>query len=632
MKISKWVIKFLSPASILFVIVFLFVLTAFANAAGTANSATDLIPPQITIISPEENGTIVTSTPRIEVSFVDLSSGIDQQTIHLILDQLEITAQATVETTDVTGQALVSPLNIHYQPSVPLAQGTHEVFFSVRDKAGNLAERRWKFEIKTASAGGIQVGGTNTFEIDDSPLAKTTDTLDFGAQTRVKDTDLQFHLSGHATDFLDGTTSPNFNFDGANFYLDKYSLGVYHQKAGLIVGYATSPLDSELLQLGYEIKGGVVGNTVNHYNWAVFSGKTSTSDGLYMTVYDVSSITGGWTSPSGTELDGFYVNLGDNNEYSFTGMKGTNMFGKTVLSRFEVINGVSKVNQTSGNGLAIHFDKPINTTALGFDYTILQSAYPILGRPSSLYYQVPSNNLPEGVQQYGIRSVTTFGNSNNLSFAGSFTEFNLIDYDPENVNRKNINLGYDYTPDPGFNFNANYQGDIQYKKGESSGNSTEVNNTLLLSIKKFFNQSTMQTSLSLGETRNLSESNQTQFFAAWTQPFGAYNLTPSIQWSNQNISNRGSDNSFDTRLTLDTRFNPDLPRSTFALFRSVSNDATTSPTVYLTKIGLETNVYLLLWHNSSLNFTFSRSYYSRENSTIPDGWNLTLSCSWKMVF
>jgi hypothetical protein len=626
MKILTCFAKFLSPASILFALVLLFVLTAFANAAGNVNSATDLIPPQITIISPAENDIIETATPRIEVSFVDLSSGIDQKTIHLILDQLEVTAQATIETTDVTGQALVSPLNIHYQLSVPLAQGTHELYFSVRDQAGNLAERRWKFEIKAAVTGGVQMGGTNTLEIDDSPLAKTIDTFDFGAQTSAKDTNLQLHLLGHATDYSDGTTSSNFNFEGANFYLDKYSLGVNHQKAGLVLGYAINPLDSELFQLGYEVKGGVVRDTVDQYKWAAFSGDMSCSVGLNISVYKVSGVTGGWMSPAGTGLNGFYIDLGGGDGYSFTGINGNTLLGKTVLFRFEAIHSVSKSDQLSGNGLVIHFDKPMASTTFGLDYTMLLPGYPELGTPSGLSPQYG------GVQRYGIRSATAFGKGQNVSFDASFTEDNLDHSQASTGDRENVGLSYNYNPNPGFNFTTYYQGDFQYIKEDIAGDSDEVNHMLIFNIKKLFNQSTLQTTLSLGETRVPDCSHQTQLFTAWTQPVGVFNLTPSIQWNNENESAGGSTNSFDTRLTLDYQFNPDVSRSTFALFRSVSNDATTSPTVYLTKIGFESNVYLRLWHNSSLNFAFNRSYYAYANSTIPDGWNLTLSASWKMVF
>jgi hypothetical protein len=65
-------------------------------AAEPANYASDIAPPRITIISPPKDSRVETGIPRIEVSFSDLS-GINNDTIHLFLDRMEVTPRAIID-------------------------------------------------------------------------------------------------------------------------------------------------------------------------------------------------------------------------------------------------------------------------------------------------------------------------------------------------------------------------------------------------------------------------------------------------------------------------------------------------------------------------------------------------------
>lgn len=127
-------------------IVCLLFLPVTTIAAEPANYVSDIASPRITIISPPKDSLVETGTPLIEVLFADFS-GINNDTIHLFLDRMEVTPGAIIEREDVTGQDAGSPWRISYTPKVALSKGVHEVRFSVEDLAGNLAELSWSFEV-----------------------------------------------------------------------------------------------------------------------------------------------------------------------------------------------------------------------------------------------------------------------------------------------------------------------------------------------------------------------------------------------------------------------------------------------------------------------------------------------------
>lgn len=595
--------------------------------ADASKYASDLIPPQITVISPLQDSVIDTGTPKIEVSFVDNGSDIDEKTIRLVLDRRDVTGRSLIERIDVTGQAINSPRKITYRPSSSLTRGVHRVNFSVRDLAGNLAELHWSFEVKGAGQGEFRISGSNTYQLDVTPIYKNADSWDLTAQGQYRDIGIQLNLLGRVTDYPDIT--PAFSYDGYNFYFDKYSLGFYREKFALVMGYANASISSELLQVGLEVKGSVVGDTVDlpagQYSWSAFFGQTGSSYGVGMNVYDITGFSGEWRSASGWELGGFYVKIDDATGDNYGGIKGNMLLGGSLLCRYELIHGYSRADSRSGNGMALHFDTSLASTVLGFDYFMLEPDYPEPGSSSSLIL------TGGGRQRYTVRSVTTIDNKRSLNVDASIAVDN-----PEQdfTTRNNINIGYNGNPNPGFSFSSNYQGDFQYGPENSSGINEQRSNRILLSLKKKFVESALDASLSFGETREptLSDSfNQIQLFSAWTKPVGIYNLTPSAQWTQQYMLNGINSSSIDIRMTLDRQLHPDLARSKVALYYRKSEDGDTSPP-FLTNIGLEATVYMKLWHDSTLYITGSCAKWIREGTVFSDGWNSRLSLSWKLFF
>jgi len=304
-----------------------------AQAADTLQYASDLIPPQIIIISPLPDGITDTGTPKIEVSFVDTGSDIDETTIRLVLDRIDVTRQSVIERIDATGQAVNSPRKLTYRPLVSLAQGMHQASFNVRDLAGNLAEVHWRFEVKALVQGGFRVGGSNIFQYDDAPIMKVTDIWNLTAQGQYGETGIQINLLGRVTDYPDLT--PVFSCERYNFHCDKYSLGLYHRRFSLVMGYVIASVNSELLQTGLELKGTVAGDRVElpsgQYHWSVFSGKTGSSYGVGMSVYDITGFSGEWHSASGWGLGGYYTGINDTGGYRYGGIKGNMLLGSSVV-------------------------------------------------------------------------------------------------------------------------------------------------------------------------------------------------------------------------------------------------------------------------------------------------------------
>jgi hypothetical protein len=586
--------------------------------------ASDLIPPQITAISPLPDGVIDTAMPKIEVTFADTGSDIDENTIHLVLDRIDVTGRSVIERIDVTGQASNSPRKITYRPAISLTQGVHQLSFNVRDLAGNLAEFHWRFEVKAAAQGGFRIGGSNTYQFDATPILKNTDSWELNAQGQYGETGIQLRLLGRVTDYPDIT--PNFSYDGYNFYYDKYSLGLYRPNFSLVMGCATASLSSELLQIGVEVKGGVAGGTVDlpagQYSWSAFSGKTGSSYGMSLNAYDITGFSGEWRSASGWGLGGYYAGIEDADGYSYGGIKGNMLLGGSILFRYELVQGYSRADGRSGNGMALHLDTSLASTAIGFDYFGLQPDYPEPGSASALIL------TGGGMQRYAVHSVTAVNSGQNINVDASVAVNN-----PEGdfTTRNNLSIGYNLTPNPDFNFSSNYQGDFQYNNGILNNRMDRI----LLSLRKTLEHSWFETSLSFGETRQpelSASSDQIQAFGAWTKPIGEYNLTPSVQWTHQYILNGIPSSAIDTRVTLDRQFHPELTRSKIALYYRKREDWNTS-LPFQTKIGLETTVYMMLWHDSTLFLTGGyEKWINQKPGYTDEGWNMSFSLSWKMVF
>lgn len=137
------------------------------KANATWRFTVDTTPPSISNEVPANRSTTADNTPLIGASYGDLA-GIDTASVVVKLDTVDVTASATVTTTDVT-----------YVPSTPLADGDHYVDLSVRDKAvpGNLVFVSWWFTVDTTVPDTTPPTITNLLPVNQSLVSDATPTV-----------------------------------------------------------------------------------------------------------------------------------------------------------------------------------------------------------------------------------------------------------------------------------------------------------------------------------------------------------------------------------------------------------------------------------------------------------------------
>ncbi|MBA7624897.1 hypothetical protein ES703_32311 [subsurface metagenome] len=106
------------------------ILTAFVDDAA----------PVIIIVSPEDDDIIITAMPEIAASYSDAGSGIDEASVVITVDTVDVTEDANT---------FVGGADITYTPSADLDDGTHTVTVDVSDKVGNTATASWSFTVDT---------------------------------------------------------------------------------------------------------------------------------------------------------------------------------------------------------------------------------------------------------------------------------------------------------------------------------------------------------------------------------------------------------------------------------------------------------------------------------------------------
>ena len=177
----------------------------------------DITPPAIIIISPLKDSQVESGKPLIEVSYSDVS-GINEETVHLFVDRMEVTVKAITEQEDVTGQAVDSSWHITYTPEAALAKGRHEVRLSVEDKAGNRAELSWNFEVTAGGGGaGYLTSGDNTLRIDESPIEEMTDNFNITSQGRLWETDIRLNAGIRTTNYPGDETDYTYHEYNYNY-------------------------------------------------------------------------------------------------------------------------------------------------------------------------------------------------------------------------------------------------------------------------------------------------------------------------------------------------------------------------------------------------------------------------------
>jgi PKD repeat protein len=106
-----------------------------ASAEWTFTVEFDLVPPVITIVSPQDGARIIEAKPTISASYSDNLAGVNEKSVKLEVDGQAVTAQAT--TSQVT-----------YTPTTDLSLGRHAVKLEVADNDDNKASVTWSFIVE----------------------------------------------------------------------------------------------------------------------------------------------------------------------------------------------------------------------------------------------------------------------------------------------------------------------------------------------------------------------------------------------------------------------------------------------------------------------------------------------------
>ncbi|MEW5866414.1 MAG: hypothetical protein AB1774_06075 [Bacillota bacterium] len=592
--------------------------------------ASDIFPPTITVISPAKGEVVTTGTPLIEVAFEDPGSGIDETTMHLAIDKANVTSRATISEDRVT-----------YRPGVPLARGTHEVYFGVRDRAGNLGEVRWSFEVKPFFEG-MRVGGRNTLRMEWYPISKATDTLDLTLQARVADSDVRLRLLGRGTNYPGGT--PLVSFDDYNLYLDKYSLEVRHGSSAVAAGHTAVLIESEIFQVSREVLGGVASTTLRiptgQHDLSAFCGKIASSSGLGLRVYDIAGVTEQWKAKTGFVLGAIYASLegpaGDDG-YHVVGARGRLRVAQKGDLRFEVVHGASKDGDASGNGIALHLDVPFASSTLGVDFITLEPDYPLPGAPPSLS---PGRG---GILRYGLRTMTKVPAKGILTLNGALTRDNLDGSAEYTLNRGNLAVNYYYPVSSALNLRATYQG--EYKQSDDlpdpAVDSIASTTSLAASLQlgRAPRRSSVQATYSMGATEDRISgraSSTAKLSGSWSMPLGAWTLSSALDLSRQEASPDGTrTDSTSAKVTASGQVVPKVLQGTFTLFRTGSDKfetASVDPALRKTEAGFETNLRLSVSKSSTLALVFKNSWWTQQDTAFKEGQNRTLNLEWAVSF
>lgn len=121
----------------------------------------DMDPPVLKDFSPVDGSTIHTSTPKIHVYGEDFGYDPIKHPGTALIDPDKVRMY-------VDGQLVQHGFyppkgEIHYTPSVPLADGIHVVMVKIRDLNGNRAEKEWMFTVDTGASRLVYAGADNAY-------------------------------------------------------------------------------------------------------------------------------------------------------------------------------------------------------------------------------------------------------------------------------------------------------------------------------------------------------------------------------------------------------------------------------------------------------------------------------------
>jgi len=579
--------------------------------------------PKIVIRNPLPDSVLEIDRPWFEVLVSDRDSGIQQETIRFYLDGIEVSDSVIIEEIDPTGQAEFQQLLLRYRSGFGLGKGAHEVLISLRDKAENYSEKRWRFEVDISTHSRLEISGSHTIRTDILPLAKLTDTVKVNIQNRWDQFHLRLNFRGHLTDYPSGI--PAFSYHNYYAYQDHYSLGINNQNLEFLWGDVAAYTGSELLQVSPGIKGGVLNykspGKFGKYSLSMFSGECASSSGLGISVNKTSGLVGEVSLWDVGKIKGFYLQLGEDNGYQYTGIKSSIPWKSSFL-RFETVQGLDQLRSKSGKALAIHYDRPFHRLELGLDYTYLEEDFPTTGSSISL-------SGYGSTEKIALRSIVRTSEVSRLNLYTSVIETEEVESEQIMEEKRIYNLEYVYQPAIGWNYNLSYQGDSTHTPGKK----LQENNSMLFRAGKDFNSYSFQSSIVLGKGRDYDDiqNSYLRSFSALTIPTARWNLIPSLSWRVEDSSEDKERRSGEVRLTADAGLYPGLGRSRFGVFykKTEKNDLISSLT---TAFGLESQINIPSWKDTRMSINLKYIPWIKEEEVISRGEDLTLNLKWSTNF
>ena len=105
---------------------------------ATSGFTTDVTPPVFSNVTPANGAVLTANLVVISLNYSDVTSGIDPSGVRIVVDGVDVTAQATVSET-----------SLQYLTPAPLIDGAHEVTIRVVDVADNFVDVNVSFQVMT---------------------------------------------------------------------------------------------------------------------------------------------------------------------------------------------------------------------------------------------------------------------------------------------------------------------------------------------------------------------------------------------------------------------------------------------------------------------------------------------------
>lgn len=426
-------------------------------ACSASEDSSDILPPVITIISPERGAYLV--SPRsvtVEVEYTDLGSGVDPQTAYLFVNGFDVTRE--LEASDEGASYVLTGLR----------EGTYSIRFGVSDRASNRAEIAWDFQVRGVLEG-FELSGKSDFVYNWKPLRKMTESLELALTGSVMGYSLDARAKVKVTDYPGG--SPICSVGRFNLYFDKWSVALSRGGRSLSAGDIALPVYLELVEVGQQMSGIagqaqiLVGRT--NLNVQAFSGRIVRSVGLGITVMDSIGMRAEYDRGGGTVLSASYMSLGKFTGYDIVSLTGRGVLGGCFTSA-ELAYGKDKSSGTAGFGLAARVDTVLGSTNVGGDLYVVEQNYPYQIAPSRF------SSANGGALGLAVRTSTRLASSSTLRLEGALVQDNLTGIRPSTSQRINTAVRYQHRMSQGWTLSANHA--YEYKT-VTGGSGSEANST-----------------------------------------------------------------------------------------------------------------------------------------------------------